>query len=124
MLRRPLRGDRRRHPTIPAQERPRAKETEMPELPVNRRSPDLDRIWVGMPVIDSDGRTIGAVRNVCLDGTAEPSAAKQTVADDLAGDFARALAEGPSGVPASRAEDLARRGFLKVSGLGPFDHDL
>lgn len=84
----------------------------------------LALIWTGMPVFDVTGRLAGSVRYVKpATPAAGPVTNERSADEDLDTAFARALSETESGIAPELAEQLIRRGFLKVRGPGLMDHD-
>ncbi|WP_432936355.1 PRC-barrel domain-containing protein [Kribbella sp. CA-253562] len=97
----------------------------MKQRPFLARASLLDLVWLGMPVVDSEGKLIGSVKLV---RTGDPAAA--AVADggpfaeeNLNEAFARALTQGEPRVGPAQACRLIREGFLEVAGAGLMDHD-
>ncbi|WP_020387396.1 hypothetical protein [Kribbella catacumbae] len=87
--------------------------------------PVLQAIWKGMPVVDRDGALIGSVKFV---REGDPFASvvvndKPFAEENLNEAFARALTSVEPQVDLPVAEQLIRRGFLKVAGAGLMDHD-
>lgn len=88
-------------------------------------TPVLQMIWNGMPVVDSDGALIGSVKYVReADPLASVVVDERPFAEKNPNEaLARALTPVEPQVDLPVAEQLIRRGFLKVAGAGLMDHD-
>lgn len=80
----------------------------------------LQLIWEGMPVVDSEGALIGAVKYVQAGDPLASVAAddKPFAEENLNEAFARALTSVEPQVNSQLAKELIRSGFLRVTGSG------